>query len=88
MTNEGNEDGLMRLLKPVDSVFEDLRKVVVLPASDKMLLNGNKLAGTDFEADPLPARSEHFRVYHPDGSFAAVYEYDGAGSIYRPVKMF
>ncbi len=88
LRDEGNEDGLMSLLKPVDSVFEDLRKVVVLPASDKMLLNGNKLAGTDLEADPLPERSEHFRVYHPDGSFAAVYEYDGAGSIYRPVKMF
>ena len=88
LRDDGREDELMKLLMPVDSVFPDLAKLTVCPDSDKGLLNGNKLTTEDMETVTEPVDGERFRIYHPDGSFAAVYEYDGNTGTFKPYRMF
>ena len=88
LRDDGREDELMNLLMPVDSVFPDLAKLTVCPDSDRMLLNGNKLTSDDMKEAAELQNGERFRVYHPDGSFAAVYEYDSNTGVFRPYRMF
>ncbi|MCR4791851.1 MAG: tRNA pseudouridine(55) synthase TruB [Lachnospiraceae bacterium] len=92
LADEKKTDDLKDLLMPVDSVFGGLRKISVVTDAEKKLINGNKLlpedldAGTD--ADAKASGGEQFRIYHDDGTFAAVYEYDEAANLYKPYRMF
>ena len=88
LRDEGREEELMNCLMPLDMVFPDLEKLTVKEISEKMLLNGNKLSADDMETEYAPSDSERFRIYHHDGSFAAVYEYDSASQMYKPYRMF
>ncbi len=51
---------------PVDRVFASLKAVTVDPADEKKVVNGNMLR--------MDAADGRYRVYLPDGRFAAVYE--------------
>ncbi len=88
LRDEGREDELMGCLMPLDMVFAGLGKLTVKQDSEKMLSNGNKLSSDDVETDIVPSDHERFRIYHLDGSFAAVYEYDSASNMYKPYRMF
>ena len=88
LRDEDRISDLMNLLKPVDSVFEDLGRLTVKEEADRMLLNGNKLEPDDMTEESVPACGERFRIYHPDGSFAAVYEFDIKAGVYKPYRMF
>lgn len=88
LRDEGREDELMGCLMPLDMVFAGLGKLTVKQDSEKMLSNGNKLSSDDVETDIVPSDYERFRIYHHDGSFAAVYEYDSASNMYKPYRMF
>lgn len=94
LRDEGHEDKLMDYLMSVDTVFEDLPALCVTSEAEKKLQNGNKLAYEDFTSDASSIEAlsgsdkNEFRIYHTDGSFAAVYESDPALRILSPVKMF
>lgn len=70
----------------VDSLFDAYEKLTVTDEGLKALQNGNKL--------PLRMVNEHikqaghFRIYRPDGSFAAIYTLEDEGKVLSPVKMF
>ena len=92
LRDEGREDELMGYLMSIDTVFEDLPALTVNAEAEKKLRNGNKLLPEDFTQAPSDISSssdkKEFRIYHCDGSFAAVYEFDFAQVLFSPVKMF
>ncbi|MBO4910029.1 MAG: tRNA pseudouridine(55) synthase TruB [Lachnospiraceae bacterium] len=92
LRDEGREDELMGYLMSIDTVFEDLPSLTVSDEAEKKLRNGNKLLPEDFTKAPSDISSssdkKEFRIYHCDGSFAAVYEFDFAQVLFSPVKMF
>ncbi len=88
LRDEGNEEALQSLLIPVDKVFEDLPSIMVNEESEKILSNGNKLMPEDLTEPVQFDDKQKVRVYHADGSFAAVYGYEPGARIYRPDKMF
>jgi tRNA pseudouridine55 synthase len=94
LRDEGRGDELMDYLMSIDTVFEDLPALTVTADAEKKLRNGNKLAFGDFMDSsedlvltPADGPAE-FRIYHDDGSFAAVYALDHEQNIFSPVKMF
>lgn len=92
LRDEGREDELMGYLMSIDTVFEDIPSLTVSDEAEKKLRNGNKLLPEDFTQAPSDISSssdkKEFRIYHCDGSFAAVYEFDFAQVLFSPVKMF
>ena len=81
-------------LMSIDTVFEDLPALTVKTEAEKKLQNGNKLECGDFTDPsgcldkPLGNGSGEFRIYHSDGTFAAVYALDSEQNILSPLKMF
>ena len=69
-------------LHPVESFFAGLRPLRCGRGEDSLLRNGNPI--------PLPpgvADGQRLRMYLSDGTFAGVYEADGAGGRIKPWKM-
>ena len=84
---KAKEDGnLEKILRPIDSVFEQYRAVQIRPDQEKRLQNGNSFR--------KPDRSQNYddqemvRVYDSNGHFAAVYRYVEKDHEFRIVKMF
>ena len=76
-----------------DALFADLPRRTVIPACEKLLLNGNKLPEEAFDtADntgPAGDSSDRLtRIYLPDGTFRALYRYDAEAHVWRAKKMF
>ncbi len=88
LRDEGKEDELSGLLKPVDSVFSNLPSANVKADAEKFLANGNKLSEDDLEIAEGFSGSDAFRIYHVDGTFAAVYEKDPHTGMLKPRRMF
>ncbi|MCR5442111.1 MAG: tRNA pseudouridine(55) synthase TruB [Lachnospiraceae bacterium] len=88
LADEGRRDELISFISPVDTVFADHPQVTVSNEADRLLLNGNKLTKDDMVSFTEADEKQMFRVYHPDGEFAAVYEYDPETGIFAPYKMF
>lgn len=88
LADEGRRDELISFISPVDTVFADHPQVTVSNEADRLLFNGNKLTKDDMVSFTEADEKQMFRVYHPDGEFAAVYEYDPETGIFTPVKMF
>ena len=88
LADEGKRDELISLVSPVDTVFGEYPAVTVTDGADKLLLNGNKLTAEDMVSFAGADKKQMFRVYHPDGEFAAVYEYDHTAGVFAPYKMF
>ncbi|MBR7089134.1 MAG: tRNA pseudouridine(55) synthase TruB [Lachnospiraceae bacterium] len=88
LADEGRRDELISLIRPVDTVFGEYPELTVTQAADRLLRNGNKLTAGDMVSFAETDEKKMFRVYHPDGEFAAVYEYDPLAGVFVPEKMF
>ncbi|MBO4883056.1 MAG: tRNA pseudouridine(55) synthase TruB [Lachnospiraceae bacterium] len=88
LADEGRRNELLSLISPVDTVFGDYPEIKVTEEADRLLLNGNKLTKEDMVSFAGADEKQMFRVYHPDGEFAAVYEYDPEAGLFKPGKMF
>lgn len=86
---EAAEEGRFRdLLIPLDSMFEECRKIVINERSASMAYNGNFFFKKNLTepAEFLPG--ERCRVYDAQGRFIAVYHYDGEKRRFTLEKMF
>ena len=88
LADEGRRDELLSMISPVDTVFGEYPVVTVSADADRLLLNGNKLNAEDMVSFAGSDVKQTFRVYHPDGEFAAVYVYDPETGMFTPEKMF
>lgn len=86
---EAAEEGRLRdLLIPLDSMFEDSRKIMIDGRSASMAYNGNIFLRKHL-AEPGEFRpGERCRVYDPQGRFIAIYTYDGERRRFTLEKMF
>jgi len=93
-----DEGRLSERVIPVDSVFADCPTLTVSGSAVTYLENGNLIpaAMVEGQADELSGNAallenpgeQRFRVYRPDGSFAAIYSFDEKRNCYKPLKMF
>ena len=83
-----DEDRLLTILRPVDSVFADCPAMHVTTEGLKLLENGNVLSPHQLEENILYPAGEWVRIYRPDQSFAGIYTYVPNQQKYKPVKMF
>lgn len=84
---ELKENGsLEQILIPVDSLFEDYRRVQVDKKQEPLLYNGNMFY-MEGQKD-VPYDKEMVRVYDCEGKFVAIYRYDAENNQYKIVKMF
>jgi len=81
-------DRLGEAVYPVEDCFLSCPALHVPKEFVRLLENGNAIAPEQTAEKTLYALGEWVRFYRPDESFAGIYAYDGAGGIYRPVKMF
>jgi len=84
----GKDEELASLIRPIDSVFAGYPEAVVTEEADRLLQNGNKLKTGDLLSFSGTGEEEMYRIYHPDGKFAAVYSFDPGLEMLIPSKMF
>lgn len=82
-----DEEKLMDYIIPTDMLMMDLPELHVKVDSMKLLLNGNKLASSDFEENEI-IYDKNVRVYDAKGDFKALYSFDNEKEQYVPFKMF
>lgn len=97
-----NRGNLSQLLLPLDSVFSDLRYLILKDDAVSLGYNGNPFywkhvirlpIGTDTidsssDAGTEPGNGERFRVYDGARRFIGVYQYEAERGRFRPEKMF
>ena len=97
-----NRGNLSQLLLPLDSVFSDLRYLILKDDSVSLGYNGNPFywkhvirlpIGTDTidsssDAGTERGNGERFRVYDGARRFIGVYQYEAERGRFRPEKMF
>lgn len=97
-----NRGNLSQLLLPLDSVFSDLRYLILKDDSVSLGYNGNPFywkhvirlpIGTDTidsssDAGTERGNGERFRVYDGARRFIGVYQYEAEWGRFRPEKMF
>ncbi len=79
---------LNRILYPTDFIFDGLSKLLLTPAAEHLVRNGNPLSpeiipGTDFGQG-----GRQYLLYGASGEFLAVYEWRPERGSLRAVKMF
>lgn len=84
---------LDRYVWPVDAVFAGLPGLVMLPAGDRLVHNGNPFGPEFAEADPkteekVPKAGGNARVYDSKGEFIGIYRYEEKKGRYQPQKIF
>lgn len=84
---------LDRYVWPVDAVFAGLPGLVMLPAADRLVHNGNPFGPEFAEADPkteekVPKAGGNVRVYDSKGEFIGIYRYEEKKGRYQPQKIF
>lgn len=84
---------LDRYVWPVDAVFAGLPGLVMLPAGDRLVHNGNPFGPEFAEADPkteekVPKAGGNVRVYDSKGKFIGIYRYEEKKGRYQPQKIF
>lgn len=83
LTEEGRVDSVIRR---VDSLFEHLIPLHVLPKFDKLVHNGNSVVCSQCKGSDVEA--EQVRIYDSQGHFIGIYRMDAKRGAYVPVKMF
>ena len=85
-----DEGRLEEAICPVDLLFASYPGVRVLPAEERLLLNGNPLRPDQVEFLPGDDAAEKttVRVYDTKDQFCGLYEMGSDHRIYRPLKMF
>lgn len=76
------KEGDKSFITPVESFFLDLKSLKTSGAAKRLVENGTMIP-TDLLKHPSPGR---YRIYHPDGRFAGVYQVDEKFA--RVEKMF
>lgn len=82
---------LSEFVTPVDEMFMDLPRAVILEDGIKLLHNGNPLGAGCVAMDMDFSRFSHgqqVRMYDRDGTFAAIYSVDKKRREFKVVKMF
>ena len=79
---------LAEVVRPVDSVFEDLPLLHIGSDFSGLLENGNAIEPARTVEGEVYAPGEWVRFYRQDDSLAGIYAYDCEKKQYRPVKMF
>lgn len=82
------EGALDKVVRPTDSVFLHLPKLVLSPDAERLVRNGNPLRAGLFPAGAGCRAGEQYRLYGSGGKFLAVYEWNPGRNSYRAVKMF
>lgn len=80
-----SENKISEHIIPIDTIFIDLKKVIVQPQFEKKLYNGNPLSTEDFLENLNGGR---IRVYDTKDTFIAIYKYNEEKKSYVPEKMF
>lgn len=75
-------------IQPVDSVFLQYPKAVVLQNYDKVLYNGNRLEKFFFQNYQSEWEETPIRIYDEKDCFVGLYEYKPVQKNYKPAKMF
>lgn len=75
-------------IQPVDSVFLQYPKAVVLQNYDKVLYNGNRLEKIFFQNYQSEWEETPIRIYDEKDCFVGLYEYKPVQMNYKPAKMF
>ena len=75
-------------IQPVDSVFVQYPKAVVLQNYDKVLYNGNRLEKEFFQNYQSEWEETPIRIYDEKDCFIGLYEYKPVQKNYKPAKMF
>lgn len=75
-------------IQPVDSVFLQYPKAVVLQNYDKVLYNGNRLEKNFFRNYQSEWEETPIRIYDEKDCFVGLYEYKPVQKNYKPAKMF
>lgn len=75
-------------IQPVDSVFLQYPKAVVLQNYDKVLYNGNRLEKNFFQNYQSEWEETPIRIYDEKDCFVGLYEYKPVQKNYKPAKMF
>lgn len=75
-------------IQPVDSVFLQYPKAVVLQNYDKVLYNGNRLGKNFFQNYQSEWEETPIRIYDEKDCFVGLYEYKPVQKNYKPAKMF
>ena len=74
------------ILIPVDRMFLEYDKCVVLDKASKKIYNGNLFLTADIKECSDYKEKQKVRVYDETDVFVGIYEYDG--NVFKPVKMF
>lgn len=83
-----DEGRLDELVIPVDKIFGELKKVSIKPEHGFLIENGN-VCHVDFLQENVEWEAgERVLMYHSDGRFFGIYEYDGEDALLKPYKMF
>ena len=78
-------DRLSEIVLPVEEMFLELPKLVVINEFRKLIDNGNAIWKHNLVEPKLVKEA---RVYNEDGKFYGVYQYDNSKNCYKPLKMF
>lgn len=88
-----DEGRIAEYIVPVEEALAGYPALFVRPEADKALLNGNPCFKQQIDWEKSGALTEKkdgqmFRMYHSDGIFAGVYQYQEEKHWYKPWKMF
>ena len=79
---------LKKLLLPVDRMFEQYKKVVVMEKWQKLIYNGNPFPEKAVLSEAGAEDQEQVRVYDQEEHFIGLYRYRALNKDYTIVKMF
>lgn len=82
------QDKIQEILLPPDCLFPEFPRLHIIPESQKLLQNGNKLLPEDFLENPQENADFRVLVYDANNRFYAIYEYDKTSGFYKVRKMF
>ncbi len=82
---DGTLDGAVL---PIDAIFHDHPEIIVSQSGLRYLQNGNALRQEWCGAAGCAGHGETVRMYGPDRTFYALYQYDEKKRIFTNVKMF
>ena len=82
------KDEIVRILLPVDAMFETLPAITVMPFSLTALQNGNPLYLRQIKGKSGWMDGEWARVYDEAGKFYGIYAFFAMKGRFQPVKMF
>lgn len=74
------------IVKPVDSVFSQYPKAVVMDEYSKVLYNGNRLKKQWVCQEMTPPQK--VRIYDESGAFIGIYRYEESRKEFKPEKIF